>query len=33
LLEENPNVCRFRTRVALGTLKRGLALPVEQVLS
>jgi DNA-binding Lrp family transcriptional regulator len=33
LLEENPNVCRFRTRVALGTLKRGLALPVEQALS
>jgi DNA-binding Lrp family transcriptional regulator len=29
LLEENPNVRRFRTRVALGTLKRGLALPME----
>ena len=29
LVSDNPNVRRFRTRVALGTLKRGLALPVE----
>ena len=32
LLEDNPNVRRFHTRVALGTLKRGLALPMEQAL-
>ena len=30
LMVENANVLRFRTRVALGTLKRGLALPMEQ---
>lgn len=29
LVGENANVRRFRTRVALGTLKRGLAVPVE----
>lgn len=29
LVGENPNVRRFRTRVALGTLKRGLAVPLE----
>ncbi len=27
LVAENPNVRRFRTRVALGTLKRGLTVP------
>jgi DNA-binding Lrp family transcriptional regulator len=32
LLEDNPNVRRFHTRVALGTLKRGLALPMDQAL-
>jgi DNA-binding Lrp family transcriptional regulator len=30
LTTENANVRRFRTRVALGTLKRGLALPVTE---
>jgi DNA-binding Lrp family transcriptional regulator len=29
LLAENANVRRYRTRVVLGTLKRGLALPLE----
>ena len=29
LVAENPNVRRFRTRVALGTLKRGCALPLD----
>jgi DNA-binding Lrp family transcriptional regulator len=29
LTAENPNVRRFHTRVALGTLKRGLILPAE----
>src|SRR5690242_10410665 len=29
LVGDNPNVRRFRTRVALGTLKRGLALPLD----
>jgi DNA-binding Lrp family transcriptional regulator len=29
LVAENANVRRFRTRVALGTLKRGLAVPLE----
>ncbi|MGN6520058.1 MAG: Lrp/AsnC family transcriptional regulator [Dokdonella sp.] len=29
LLAENPNVRRYRTRVVLGTLKRGLALPLD----
>lgn len=30
LMIENANVLRFRTRVALGTLKRGLALSMEE---
>lgn len=29
LVAENPNVRRFRTRVALGTLKRGCAIPID----
>jgi Lrp/AsnC family transcriptional regulator, leucine-responsive regulatory protein len=29
LVNENPNIRRFRTRVALGTLKRGAAVPLE----
>ncbi|HEU4664589.1 MAG TPA: Lrp/AsnC family transcriptional regulator [Dokdonella sp.] len=29
LLAENANVRRYRTRVVLGTLKRGLSLPLE----
>lgn len=29
LVSENPNIRRFRTRVALGTLKRGAAVPLE----
>jgi DNA-binding Lrp family transcriptional regulator len=29
LVTENPNVRRFRTRVALGTLKRGCAVPID----
>lgn len=29
LVADNPNVKRFQTRVALGTLKRSLAVPVE----
>lgn len=29
LMADNANVLRFRTRVALGTLKRGQALPLE----
>jgi len=29
LVAENPNVRRFRTRVALGTLKRGCAVPID----
>lgn len=29
LLADNANVRRYRTRVVLGTLKRGLALPLE----
>jgi len=29
LVAENSNVRRFRTRVALGTLKRGCAVPIE----
>lgn len=29
LLADNPNVRRYRTRVVLGTLKRGMAVPVE----
>lgn len=29
LLSENANVRRYRTRVSLGTLKRGLAVPVD----
>jgi DNA-binding Lrp family transcriptional regulator len=29
LTAENSNVRRFKTRVALGTLKRGLALPLD----
>lgn len=29
LLADNTNVRRYRTRVALGTLKRGLAVPVD----
>ncbi|MEI7037659.1 Lrp/AsnC family transcriptional regulator [Fulvimonas yonginensis] len=29
LMVENANVLRFRTRVALGTLKRGLAVPMD----
>ncbi|GAB1584788.1 Lrp/AsnC family transcriptional regulator [Phyllobacterium phragmitis] len=29
LVSENPNIRRFRTRVALGTLKRGSAVPLE----
>jgi Lrp/AsnC family leucine-responsive transcriptional regulator len=29
LVKENPNIRRFRTRVALGTLKRGAAVPLE----
>jgi Lrp/AsnC family transcriptional regulator, leucine-responsive regulatory protein len=29
LVAENPNVRRFQTRVSLGTLKRGLAVPTE----
>lgn len=28
MVEDNKNVKRFTTRVALGTLKRGLALPL-----
>jgi Lrp/AsnC family leucine-responsive transcriptional regulator len=28
LVRENPNVCRFTTNVALGLVKRGLAIPV-----
>ena len=28
LLADNPNVRRFTTQVAMGVLKRGLALPV-----
>lgn len=28
LVADNPNVRRFRTRVALGTLKRGLSVPL-----
>lgn len=31
LLAENANVRRYRTRVALGTLKRGLAVPIKPV--
>ena len=30
LLADNANVRRYRTRVALGTLKRGMAVPLEQ---
>jgi Lrp/AsnC family leucine-responsive transcriptional regulator len=30
LVSENSNVRRFRTRVALGTLKRGCGVPVEE---
>ena len=30
LVSENPNVRRFRTRVALGTLKRGCKVPVDE---
>jgi Lrp/AsnC family transcriptional regulator, leucine-responsive regulatory protein len=30
LVSENPNVRRFRTRVALGTLKRGCRVPVDE---
>jgi DNA-binding Lrp family transcriptional regulator len=30
LMIENANVLRFRTRIALGTLKRGLALSMEE---
>ena len=30
LVTENSNVRRFRTRVALGTLKRGCALPADE---
>jgi len=30
LVAENPNVRRFQTRVALGTLKRGLMVPVGE---
>ena len=29
LVAQNPNVRRFRTRVALGTLKRGCAVPID----
>jgi hypothetical protein len=29
LLADNANVRRYRTRVVLGTLKRGMAVPVE----
>jgi DNA-binding Lrp family transcriptional regulator len=29
LVAENPNVRRFRTRVALSTLKRGCAVPID----
>jgi Lrp/AsnC family transcriptional regulator, leucine-responsive regulatory protein len=29
LVAENPNVRRFRTRVALGTLKRGCEVPID----
>lgn len=29
LVADNPNVRRFRTRVSLGTLKRGLAVPTD----
>lgn len=29
LLADNANVRRFRTRIALGTLKRGLAVPLD----
>ena len=29
LVADNPNIRRFRTRVSLGTLKRGLAVPAE----
>ncbi len=30
LVSQNPNVRRFRTRVALGTLKRGCRVPVDE---
>jgi DNA-binding Lrp family transcriptional regulator len=30
LASENPNVRRFRTRVALGTLKRGCKVPIDE---
>jgi DNA-binding Lrp family transcriptional regulator len=30
LVSENPNVRRFRTRVALGTLKRGCKVPIDE---
>jgi Lrp/AsnC family leucine-responsive transcriptional regulator len=30
LVTENSNVRRFRTRVALGTLKRGASVPVDE---
>jgi len=30
LVSENPNVRRFRTRVALGTLKRGCRVPLDE---
>jgi len=29
LVSENPNIRRFRTRVTLGTLKRGATVPLE----
>jgi DNA-binding Lrp family transcriptional regulator len=28
MMRENPNVRRFKTNVALGVLKRGLAIPI-----
>ena len=31
LLSENANVRRYRTRVSLGTLKRGLAVPIDSL--
>jgi hypothetical protein len=29
LLADNPNVRRYHTRVALGTIKRGMAVPLD----
>lgn len=33
MVSGNPNVRRYRTRVALGTLKRGLAVPTGRVMA